>query len=63
METAKAHIQFQLDNLMSYDLGCEGVAEGRLNIHGWLYDMEAGALSSHDRDSGEWRGLLGMAGA
>ena len=38
--TIKAHVQFQLDNLMTYDIVRAGVAAGRLNIHGWLYDME-----------------------
>lgn len=59
--TVKAHVQFQLDNLMTYDLVREGVAAGRLNIHGWLYDMETGALSAYDRESGDWRGLLELA--
>lgn len=61
--TIKAHVQFQIDNLMTYDLVREGVAEGRINVHGWLYDMEAGALSAYDRDSGEWRGLLDATAA
>jgi carbonic anhydrase len=61
--TIKAHVQFQLDNLMTYDLVHEGVAAGRINIHGWLYDMEAGALTAYDPASGEWRGLLEMAEA
>jgi carbonic anhydrase len=39
------------------------VAAGRVNIHGWLYDMEAGALTAYDPVSGEWRGLLDMAEA
>jgi carbonic anhydrase len=60
--TIKAHVQFQLDNLMTYNIVREGVAAGRLNVHAWLYDMEAGALSAYDPDSGEWRGLLEMAG-
>jgi carbonic anhydrase len=61
--TIKAHVQFQLDNLMTYGLVREGVAAGRLNIHGWLYDMEAGTLTAYDPVSGGWRGLLEMAGA
>ncbi len=48
---------------MTYALVREGVAAGRLNIHGWLYDMEVGALSAYDPASGEWLGLLEMAGA
>jgi carbonic anhydrase len=62
-ETIKAHVQFQLDNLMTYAIVREGVAAGRINVHAWLYDMDAGALSAYDPATGEWRGLLEMAGA
>jgi carbonic anhydrase len=56
--TIKAHVQFQLDNLMTYPIVREGVAAGRVNIHGWLYDMQEGTLSAYDPHSGTWRGLL-----
>jgi len=56
--TVKAHIQFQLDNLMTYPIVREAVAAGTLNIHGWIYDMNEGALSAYDPHSGGWRGLL-----
>jgi carbonic anhydrase len=59
--TIKAHVQFQLDSLMTYAIVREGVAAGRLNIHGWLYDMETGELTAYDPVGGEWRGLLEMA--
>jgi carbonic anhydrase len=61
--TIKAHVQFQLDNLLTYALVGEGVAAGRLNIHGWLYDMETGEITAYDPASGEWRGLLEFANA
>jgi carbonic anhydrase len=35
--TIMAHVQFQLDALMTYAIVREGVAAGRLNIRGWLY--------------------------
>jgi carbonic anhydrase len=59
--TIKAYVQFQLDNLMTYPIVREGVASGRLNVHGWLYDMENGTLSAYDSQAGSWRGLLDMA--
>lgn len=61
--TVKAHVQFQLDNLMTYGLVRDGVAAGRIGLHGWIYDMERGELSAYDPGSGEWRGLLELAGA
>ena len=62
-ETIKAHIHFQLDNLLTYPIVAEGVAAGRVNIHGWLYDMEKGEIFAYDRESGDWLGLLELAGA
>lgn len=59
--TIKAHIQFQLDNLMTYDLVAKGVAEGRVGVHGWLYDMERGEIQAYDPKFGTWRGLLELA--
>ncbi|MEA2144255.1 MAG: carbonic anhydrase, partial [Solirubrobacteraceae bacterium] len=59
--TIKAHVQFQLDNLMTYAIVREGVAAGRLNVHGWLFDMEDGTLSAYDPQAGGWRGLLDKA--
>jgi carbonic anhydrase len=61
--TTKAHIQFQLDNLMTYEVVARGVAEGRVGIHGWLYDMEKGEILAYDRQTGTWRGLLETVGA
>lgn len=61
--TVKAHVQFQLDNLMTYGLVRDGVAAGCIGLHGWIYDMERGELSAYDPGSGEWRGLLELAGA
>lgn len=57
-ETAKAHVQFQIDNLMTYDLVREGVEQGRIAVHGWLYDMHEGRLLAYDPLDGTWRDLL-----
>lgn len=57
VETIKSHIQFQLDNLLTYPIVRDGVASGNVGIHGWLYDMTAGTLVSYDREMGEWRPL------
>jgi len=60
--TVKAHVQFQLDNLMTYPIVREGVAAGRVDIHGWLFDIEKGELTTYDPLTGEWRELLDAAG-
>ncbi|MCB1521825.1 MAG: hypothetical protein KDJ37_14805 [Hyphomicrobiaceae bacterium] len=58
-ETAKAHVQFQIDNLMTYAIVADGVASGRITVHGWLYDMHEGRLFAYDSADGAWRDLLG----
>lgn len=59
--TIAAHVQFQLDNLMTYAIVREGVDAGRVGIHGWLYDMENGEVIVYDRAKGEWRELSATA--
>ena len=62
LETVKAHVQFQLDNLMTYDLVRQGVEAGRVGVHGWLYHMETGGLVAYDPAEGIWRGITEMHG-
>lgn len=50
--TIEAHIQFQLDNLMTHDIVRAGAAAGRVDIHGWLYDMETGEILAYDAREG-----------
>lgn len=56
-ETIRAHVLFQLDNLMTYPCVTEGVASGKVGIHGWVYDMERGLIDAYDAETGEWREL------
>lgn len=62
LATVRAHIHFQLDNLMTYEAVAVGVREGRIGIHGWLYDMTEGEIQAYDGATGAWRGLLQMSG-
>lgn len=61
LETVKAHVHFQLDNLMTYRTVRDGVAAGRVGIHGWIYDLASGQLLAYDPGSGSWRDLLAAA--
>lgn len=61
VETVKAHVQFQIDNLMTYPIVREGVEAGRLGLHGWLYVMEEGMILAYDPAEGLWRDLVDMA--
>jgi len=57
-ETIRAHVQFQIDNLMTYPIVREGAEAGRLGVHGWIYVMERGELIAYDAVKGGWRPLL-----
>ena len=62
IETIKSHIQFQIDNLLTYDRVRQGVEAGKIGVHGWLYVMETGDLLAYDSESGEWQPLHRSAG-
>jgi carbonic anhydrase len=58
----KAHVQFQIDNLMSYAVVRDQVAAGTLGVHGWLYDMATGELLAYDPETGDWPRLVDKTG-
>lgn len=43
-----------LDNLMSFDCVRERVADGRLTLHGWYFDLAAGELLCFNPKSGQF---------
>ncbi len=57
-ETERAHVQFQLDNLMTYAIVRDGVAAGKLAIHGWMFDLAHGDLLAYDPETGTWPRLV-----
>ena len=57
LEVVKAHVQFQVDNLMTYPVVAAAVARGKLELHAWYYDMEQGRIIAYDADTGEWNAL------
>jgi carbonic anhydrase len=61
METIKAHVQFQLDNLKTYRAVSKGLASGEAAIHGWIYNMECGEVLAYDPERGEWRDVMQLA--
>jgi carbonic anhydrase len=54
LETIKSNVLLQRDNLLTYPCVAEGVADNRLAVHSWLYDLRAGELLAHDPDDGTW---------
>ncbi|MFH2140476.1 MAG: carbonic anhydrase [Pseudomonadota bacterium] len=46
-----------LDNLMSFDWIRERVADGRLKLHGWYFDIENGQLLQYEADNGRFNAM------
>lgn len=46
----KASILVSLENLRTFPWVAQAVSEGRLNLHGWYFDINSGTLSAHNRD-------------
>jgi carbonic anhydrase len=44
------NVRLQLAHLRTHPSVAAGVAEGRLTLHGWIYDIKSGAVSEFDRD-------------
>ena len=57
LETIKANVLLQLENLRTYDCVREAITVGQLTLHGWLYDLHSGDLLAYDDESGQWGAL------
>lgn len=47
--TEKKHIIAQMENLKSYPLVVKAIKEEKLNLHGWYYEIETGAVYAFNR--------------
>ena len=57
LETIKANVLLQLENLRTYDCVREAIRADQLTLHGWLYDLHTGDLLAYDDESGQWCAL------
>ena len=55
----KAAVRTSLAHLAAYPWIRERVAAGKLSLHGWYFDLEAGTLSEYDPEKGEFSILVG----
>lgn len=55
--TEKLSVVFQIENLLSYPLVKEGVENGSIHIHGWIYDIDTGNIEYYDPDESEFKTL------
>ena len=61
LETIKANVLMQLENLRSYPCVRDGETAGTLHLHGWLYDLHTGTIQAWDPDSGSWTSIARQA--
>ena len=55
----QAAVRVSLDNLLSFPFVREAVAAGRLQLHGWYFDLDRGELHGYDPASGCFKLLSG----
>lgn len=58
LETVRANILLQRQNLLTYRPVREAAAAGTLKVHAWLYDLHEGRLWAHDQGADAWRPLV-----
>ncbi len=54
-DAARALVRISLANLETYPCVGKALAEGRLALFGWYFDIESGRLSSLDAETGRFR--------
>ena len=57
LEVVKANILLQCDHVKSYPMVDQTIRAGRLQVHGWLFDLESGDLMTFDDTTGVWQPL------
>lgn len=56
-EITRSNVLLQMQHLFSYPSVQEAVANGKLQIHGWIYEIKSGKVSCFDQGSESWREL------
>ena len=60
--TEKVSVIFQLENLLTYPAVKRRVAEGKLFLHGWHYDLKDGHIEYYDEEEYEFKELSQKTG-
>ena len=55
--TEKLSVVFQIENLLSYPYVREGVSNGSIHIHAWIYDIHTGEIEYYDPDESTFKAL------
>lgn len=55
--TIKENVLLQIENLKTIPCVAEALAEGKLNLHGWIYHVHNGRIVRHNFENGSWKAL------
>jgi carbonic anhydrase len=58
--TVEENVLVQLENLRSLPSVADKVAEGKLELHGWVYKLETGEVFAYDSSEGQFVPLSGI---
>jgi len=53
--TVEANVRVQLKHLKSLPAVAQAISEGKVNVHGWVYEIESGEVRYFDTDANSWR--------
>lgn len=45
----------QLNHVRTHPYVAARLSTGRLQLHGWVYDIKTGAIKAYDEDSGQFK--------
>ncbi|HIP11871.1 MAG TPA: carbonic anhydrase [Arcobacter sp.] len=55
--TEKISVAYQLENLLTYPEVAKRIKKGKLNIHGWFYDIEDGSIEVYNPKKAKYKKL------
>jgi carbonic anhydrase len=58
LATVRENVLLQLEHLRSYDPVRDAERGGTLELHGWVYHLESGAVEAYDSETGGWSPLI-----
>ena len=56
--TIEENVVSQLENLQTHPAVAVGLAEGKLRLHAWVYEIETGDVYAYDGEDGQFRSLV-----
>jgi carbonic anhydrase len=55
--TVEANVLVQMNHLKKLPSVAQAISEGKVNVHGWVYEIESGVVRYFDADSNSWQSV------